>query len=671
MPTNATSLPIPAPVSGAFVNGEVGVGISGAPSPGVTYFFSRMFVAEKSGLYLLKFFANGPCSIRVGRDYPSLSLLLTPAVGAVVESQVYLSKGANRFDVEVQPASSVAFAMLVYEPDVALYVSSGEGWVYEVGTASLDSAVPEGETAVLPVLSILPNWGASITERVTYLTDIPTSETASEQTRQVRLHPRRYFEADFQRRDTLRPRLDAFVVGIGRSPFWMPLWHEQFILRTGMASGQPFVDFPEGTLRLREFMPGDRVFINDGDPDRYELLTVASLDYDTDRLTWVAGPVEAWVSCRLIPVRKARIVDQVQFRAPVDRVAAGRIAFELVDPDFRFGASWGRCSPVWHFAINRSTDLSFSFDRAVFTMDNAVGPVEYRNPGDRALVTMRSTLTLRGRSNMVDFRRFIDRAAGRANRFYMPTRMADITPATQTVVGTFLDAVPAGYSEYGSRLQQSRSIIALVFKDGSPNIYRRISSVLRFGSVERFVLTAPLPSINRSRIERIQYMVPSRFDQDTFEFEHVVDESAAVNTSVVTRSVDGDGMPDIDCYVTSPVYPIEAVDEMRPSLSITGGSLVGIPLLVGALTLGLGFDGGAIATPLQTYNAPAEAIETQLAFDGGQLRTLLRSTTAEPESFNVVGLEITNGTLRVGLLSEELEPEGIDTSLTFDGGTLT
>lgn len=547
MPTNATSQPIPFPASSAFVNGEVGVGIVGSPTPGVTYFFSRKFVAEKSGLYLLRLYVSGTANIRVGRDYASLSLLVTPRVGAVVDTQVYLQKGINRIEVEVQPASSMAFAMLIYQPDLVFYASGADGWVYEPGAPILDAAVPDPVATPLPVLSILPNWGNSITERITYLTDVPASETAREQTRQVRLHPRRYFEADFQRRDTIRPRLDAFVTGIGRKPFWMPLWHEQFILRTGMLPGQDFVDFPEGTLRFREFMPGDRVFVNDGNPDNYELLTVASLDYETDRLTWVDGPEQSWPSCRLIPVRKARIVDQVQFRAPVDRVAAGRIAFELVEPDFRFGAAWGRCSPVWSFAINRSTDLTFSYDRAVFTLDNSVGPVEYRNPGDRALVTMRSTLTLRGRKNAVDFRRFIDRAAGRANRFYMPTLMSDITPTAQTLSGTVLDAVPAGYSEYGTRLQQSRSIIALVFKDGAPNIYSHISSVSRVGGVERFILTAPLPSIITSRIERIQYMVPSRFDQDTFEFEHVVDESAAINTSVVTRSVDGDGMPDIDC----------------------------------------------------------------------------------------------------------------------------
>lgn len=154
---------------------------------------------------------------------------------------------------------------------------------------------------------------------------------------------------------------------------------------------------------------------------------------------------------------------------------------------------------------------------------------------------------LRGRADIVSYRRFIDMATGRADRFYMPTRMQDIVPAGSTIGGAFLDAVPVGFPEVITSRQWARTIIAVVFNDGSPNIYRVITNVSRIGNVERFQFEVDLPAVNVSRIERIQFMVPSRFDQDSFEFEHVVDESAVVRTSAVTRSVDGEDMPSIDC----------------------------------------------------------------------------------------------------------------------------
>lgn len=544
MATSAVNQTIPAPAAAQFTNGESAVGTPAAPGGG-TYHFARQFTAPRSGVYLIKLWLNGTGVLKVGPNLAGLETLVAPAAGAVIQSQVYLQKGLNRIDVETTTATSAVFALLIFQPDELVYVSSAQGWVYNVGSEVPDNEVPNAIPEQLSVFSIFPNWGASISERISYATDVLTSETGKEQPRAMRLHARRYFEAEFLRKSHLRARLDAFLTGIGSRMFWMPLWHEQFKLRTTLTSS---VVFPVGTLKLREFMVGDRVMVSNGDPDRYELLTVASLNYDTDVLTFAGSPLQTWLAgARIMPLRRARIVGQTQLQAPVDRVARGRLAFELVDPEYRFGASWGHCSPIWHFAINRGEDISFSYERLLYTWDNVTGVPEYDDPGNRARIVQRSNVILRGRADMVGYRRFIDMAWGRAGRFYMPTRMQDIVPAGATVSGLTLDAVPTGFPEYIRIEQWARSIIGVVFNDGSPNIYREVEDVQRVGDVERFTLSLALPTVNVDQIERIQFMVPSRFDQDTFEFEHLVDESAAVRTSAVTRSVDGNDMPDINC----------------------------------------------------------------------------------------------------------------------------
>jgi hypothetical protein len=70
--------------------------------------------------------------------------------------------------------------------------------------------------------------------------------------------------------------------------------------------------------------------------------------------------------------------------------------------------------------------------------------------------------------------------------------------------------------------------------------------VERVGNVEQFTFDNPLPTIPSNEVSRIEFMVPSRFDQDGFELHHKVDNSAAVSMSVVTRSVDGAGMPPLE-----------------------------------------------------------------------------------------------------------------------------
>ncbi len=62
---------------------------------------------------------------------------------------------------------------------------------------------------------------------------------------------------------------------------------------------------------------------------------------------------------------------------------------------------------------------------------------------------------------------------------------------------------------------------------------------------ERFWLDEELDDIASHLIERIEWIVSSRFDQDSFELHHHVDDSAVVTTAVVTRSVNGEGMDDL------------------------------------------------------------------------------------------------------------------------------
>lgn len=297
---------------------------------------------------------------------------------------------------------------------------------------------------------------------------------------------------------------------------------------------------------MREFAVGDRVLVNAGEPDNWEILIVDSADYDTDRLYWQSEPTQDWASgTRIIPLRRAQMVEQGTLSAPSARVGKVGLRFELVDPEYRFGAAWGAAGPIWTFKINRAEDLSFVYSRNFFTLDDEIGPVSYADPGDTPLISMRSSLLVRGRSDMIALRRFIDAAGGRAGRFYMPTLMHDLEPVADTISGTTLDCRRCGFTEYSNTVKTARSIIAVIFKNGTAPVYRTLTNAVMVDDVERLTLDEALPSISVADIERVQFMVPSRFDQDTFEFDHRVDSSAAVKAAVVTRSTNNQDMTPI------------------------------------------------------------------------------------------------------------------------------
>lgn len=672
MATVAAEFAIPAPYASSFTNGEKGVG---QPSAGAgEHCFARRFKRERTGLYMIKVWCSGAGALYVGSSDTTLVKQFDVPANKVMLTQVLLPAGEWRMDVRMANATlgnTVGFGMLIYHPDRVIYASGGDGWVFDVDATVDDEDLPEVTDADLPVFSMLPNWADGITERVQYLTDIPTSETGTEQRRSIRRHPRREFDVNFLRSGPNRAWLDAFLLGVGTRKFWFPLWHEQFRPTNGVTGST--VAFPTDTLQYREFRVGDKVLLTAGDPNAFDVLTVQSLDYDTDELTWVDAPLTSWpVGSRIVPMRRARASDQGTISGLTSNVGTTGIRFTLTDPDVRFGASWGRCAPVWGFKINREEALSFQFDRIIYSTDNGVGPVEMLDAGDPTVV-MRSAVLLRGRQDLVRMRRLIDITEGRAGRFYMPTGMQDIEPAADTFGGITLDAKPAGFTEWLARRLWARAIIAVRVNDGPGPHYRFIENVQHMGGIERFTLDRPLPTLHRSQLSRIEFMVPSRFDQDGFEFHHKVDEAAAVTMSVVTRSVDGTGMPPLDCYLTSRPYPVDLLDNMGLDMGVEGGRFMEPPKFTEEIGLDLTISGGTLKTVLKTYNESPEAIDFDLNVVGG---TLVTETGPTQVTYGPVpevvafDLNITEGTLKTMLLSYTEEPEVLDFNINIIGGTL-
>lgn len=543
-----STVALPSEVEDAFP-GCVGVGLP-APGGGDTYFVTRNFYVPRASVYLLRIWAPGAGNtVRVGKDGGSMVDLLTPAAGALVESSVYLEQGNNRIELQTIANTNKLFGMLIYMPGDTFYRSSPAGWVYDIEASVDDADVPAVAEPTLPVFSFTPDWSESVTEQIMYMTGVNPSESAHEgERRTLRFRPRRTFEASFLRDKKQRSRMDSFFIGTGPRKFWLPLWHEQFWVPGGLAAASTTVQFPAGSMVFREFCVGDTVIVIAKDPAVYELLTVAAINYTDDVLQWVAGPTLDWApGVRIIPCRVARIQEQVTPDAPTDEVLKGRVRFALAHSEARFLGEWQMSAlsgpggpaakPLWNFRVNRAEDMSFTYDNYVFTNDTEIGPVEITQLVDRPLVSMKCSVALLGREESFVFRRFIDRAAGRANAFFMPTLMADIKLVGPTISGNTIDAEPAGYTDYLKQRYPVRSYLAIGHPDIETEIYE-ILNVERIDDVERFTLDKDVPEIAVNTVRRVQHVVPSRFDQDVFEFEHTVDDSAVIKTSVVTRSVD-------------------------------------------------------------------------------------------------------------------------------------
>jgi hypothetical protein len=174
-------------------------------------------------------------------------------------------------------------------------------------------------------------------------------------------------------------------------------------------------------------------------------------------------------------------------------------------------------------------------------------------------------------------------------------------------------------------LQETRVMLAVAFKDKRPSVYRRIIDITALPNAERIFVEQPLSQTLLRDIERVMFVQPSRFEQNAFELQHLVDGSHVVRATVVVRSTNADNMPDIGCSITSQPYPVYNQEELNFSVALVGGDL-------------------------RVLGYPAEGVDLSVVIQSGILRDLLISSTGQPEGVDLGQVSVVSGQLREALI---------------------
>lgn len=675
-------LAIPGTYSAAFVHGEralsVAATINGAAGR-ANYYLSKWFDFQ-GGAYTLRAVAedaslwSASVTVNNGR-----TVYTSAPAQAPTDSTIYLPPGRHRLDIllsNITAGSSSCFvAFSLFQDGKLVYASSGTGWVFDTAPI-VDSAVPVlGDPRLAyPIFSVQPNWKSGVVERIDYVTEVFGSESDTEQRRSLRLYPRRSFEATFDRHNVRRARLENFFIGVGKNECLVPLWHEAYTL-TGTLTGT--LDFPEDTLALREFHAGDLVWVNDNNPSLGEVLTIATVDLGLDRITFTAAPSGTWgIGAKVFPLRVARVLDAAQMTNVTDRVGSAQARFSLKDSEKWPDPSWGFCAPIFRFPINRATPLTVNIERPTgYVIDNEFGASEVFDIYGVARSSVNAGLVIRGRENMLAYRKFIAMARGKAMRFWFPSLTLDAT-AVGDFNGAYMDVADVGLVDYIKRQQDTRVMFAVVFKTARPTLYRRVQEVVAATSTtERIFFETEMPAIAIKDVERLMFVLPVRFDQDGFEFHHLVNDCAVVRTSVLVRSSNADGLPDIECFTTSRPYPLEDFHALDIGFGIDFGRLQNLRYAPEAMDIGFGIDSGSMPVTVvySTYDFYApEAMDMSFGIDSGAMPVTTSYGSYDnyaPEAMDI-GFGIDFGSLELTLITTDMVPEGMDIGFQITTGTL-
>lgn len=512
-----------------------------------TYYLSRRFTFAE-GDYTFLIGADDAATVWIGTTQLNTRIFATPTLSVPAEVGIHIPAGQYRIDVILTnlPAgpNPCYFQMVIKQGDQIIYASAKEGWMLD-DIAISDEDLPPGTDPRLsmPIWTVLPNWETGIVERLAWHTDILDSETDAEQRRSVRRNARRSFEASFLRQRHQAQRMDAFFTGVGPAPFLVPLWHEQVKMLDGISLSAAGVNFADGELRLREFRKGDLIFVNNGDPDNYDLLEVG--DIEQDRFSWASPPSRTWpVGTRIYPMRVARMVQSAPKVSHItDGVSRAQVLFDMVEP-YMIAASWGaqqNGEPLFAFDVDRANPIDVQYDRKNYIIDNTAGRIAVTDHGRYTAMLVNAKVRLFGRSAAFRFRQFLQAARGRARHFYAPTFMRDIEPVADVLANTTQLAIkPQGFRRSMIRPQPTRSMLAFEFRDSTPTIYAEVKNVEevyqdRALVAEVLELENPLPAITLAELKRISFVCETRFEQDQFEIHHPTNGHAMIEVSLVLR----------------------------------------------------------------------------------------------------------------------------------------
>lgn len=693
-------LDIPAPYDVLFVHGEkalsVAPTIDGAASR-VNYHLARWAVLE-GGEYLLRVIAESVSSWATAvTQFNHRMFFYTKRDAGPHEATIFMPRGLQRIDLLISNLNLTAgrcyIAFSMHRQGKLVYASSAEGWVFNaLPDAIQDSEIPgfNDPRTYIPTFTLLPNWEGGIIERITYSTEILASETDTEQRRSLRLSPRRSFEVSFARSNDRRTRIDSFLGGVGKNEFLMPMWHEQYPL-PGVLGGT--LVFPGGTLAAREFIDGMFCLVMAKNPNVYEILIIDTVNIGADTITFVAPPVSTWDSeARIFPLRIARIIEQSTLSNRTDAVGTTQIAFEVlsIDPPW-FTASWGG-ERLFTFKPDRATDIAVTYDRVTaFVLDGPFGPIDVHDTEQKGRIVITGALHFRGRAALRTYRRFIDMARGRAVRFWMPSFTTDFQLVSD-VSGSQIDVKSVGFTDLYRTVQDFRSALMIEFNNGQITLYRNIFDAEELDAqTERIYLETPVVGATIANVRRISFLIAVRFDQDTFELQHLVDGSVAVRTAFVARSTDATGMflpddpddpddpdnNDLDpqYILTSPLYPIEVVESFNASEALALNGYFTEPvdnIDVEATLANIALE---VVIVYQTQSMDPDEINVTADLISGLLETVIEyeTHTTPPDAIDVNGTLLSATLLVVINYITHLDPgddEGIDVNATLLGGTL-
>lgn len=377
-----------------------------------------------------------------------------------------------------------------------------------------------------------PDWGAGLTERIEFKTEVMRSFNGREQRRRLRRGARRVIESATLMTNDDRRRLEIALFGWGARSWAVPVWWDG--QRTTALSNAGATSVAVSTTD-REFTVGGYGMFTSG-YDISEIVEVVSFTSSSVAFlrptggTWPAGSM-------FFPA----IIAQLDPSIPIERFTAEasvlRSRFTALDPaDVSAGTlPLYLAYPVLDSRALLPSSLTANMSRVLEDLDNETATI-FRddNAGIPVLSQMFGWMaTTRAAKQTV--RALLYMLSGRFGAVWLPTFSSDIAVVANVAVSaTLIDIRNQKYALFAVGAP-GRNHIRVQRSNGTVSYHKITGSTEISAAVERITISPHIgAALNVSDIAQISYMTLHRPAADSFEIAHTTGEAFSVQADFVS-----------------------------------------------------------------------------------------------------------------------------------------
>lgn len=305
----------------------------------------------------------------------------------------------------------------------------------QANSPRLRTSAPSVADAFTRLWTVPPNWESPVVERLSWRTEVHTSEDATEQRAGWRARPGRSLGYDFQLSEWEVPHAEMLLFALQDQLLGIPVWTDQTKVLAPLGAGATEIPMdPAGldldaTSLVAVLAPdyGESAYGASG--EFYELHQVA--DVLADRIELAGGLVRGWASgARVVPVRLGYLNAQASLVRPTARGARGSVSAELVDPGWPvlpvLEADEYRGLEVFPFRPDRSQDIEETYTRVRVRRESIGGVLVIEPRRDRPAIDRGLRVVASGRHEIGQLRAWLHRCAGQRKRFWCPSFSHDV-----------------------------------------------------------------------------------------------------------------------------------------------------------------------------------------------------------------------------------------------------